>query len=216
MITPTLPTRRVRRLTAGIALLGFPAALLVEALVDPSSGGTGETYLAAATDQPGALTAAAVALVVSAALTPPAVAGILHQARDRGAALANAGAVFAVLGALAHMGIATVALVALGLPGGDPAQMIAFVDRMNDRPEVGAVVLPLVLSFGLGVALLAWAAWRAGLVGWWGPALVTAVVVAHTALPEVSPAVEFAGLTAIAVVFGWLGVQVLRLPDRAW
>jgi hypothetical protein len=216
MITSAPPTRRVRRLAAGLALLGFPAALLVEALVDPSSGGTGPTYLAAATDHPGRLTAAAVALVVSAALTPPAAAAILRLARDRGAALATAGAVFAVLGALAHTAIATVALLVLGLPGGDPAQMVAFVDRMNDRPEVGAVVLPLVLSFGLGVALLAWAAWRAGLVGWWGPALVTAVVVAHTALPEVPAAVELAGLTAIAVVFGWLGVRVLRLPDRAW
>jgi hypothetical protein len=221
MTAPTRPAPpaaavRARRPAGGLALLGFSAALVVNALVDPSGGDGGQAALATATDQPAAMTAGALALVVCAVLTPPAVAAILRQARDRGAALANAGAVFAVLGAAAHMAIATVGLLWLALPGGDPAEMAAFVDRVDERPEITAIVLPLVLSFGVGVGLLAWAAWRAGLVGWWGPALVTAAVAAHAVLPETSPVVEFAGITAIAAVFGWLGVRVLRLPDRAW
>jgi hypothetical protein len=120
--------------------------------------------------------------------------------------------VFAVLGAFGHLGITLFYLFSLGLPGGDRAQMEAFVDRANELPELGAVAFPLILCFGIGLALMAWAAWRAGLVGWWGPAAVTAVVLAHDLLPfEVPPAASAVALAVPAAVFGWVGVRSLAL-----
>src|SRR5688572_10455393 len=89
---------RLRRLTAGSALILFPALLVVQAPIDPTGNGSGVELYTAATDHGGALVASAVLLIVSGVLMAPAAAAILHQARDRGAALANAGAALAVLG----------------------------------------------------------------------------------------------------------------------
>ena len=77
--------------------------------------------------------------------------------------------------------------------------------------------LPPVRARSIGIALLAWAAWRAGLIGVWGPVVITAVVVAHMVLPDDLPSVVPAiALGLIAVVFGWLGVRTTRLSDAEW
>lgn len=207
--------RRARRVTAGIGLLGFSALLVVQDPLDPTSGGV--SFYDASLAHPGLLTASALTLIGSAVLTVPAIGGIVHQAGDRGSRLAALGAFFTLLGAFGHTALAILYLVMRSLAGGDPAQMIAFEDRFNADPALGVVGLVLLISFGLGIALLAWSAWRAGLIGWWGPALITLVVVAHNVLPEHPPvAVRLAALAAIAVVFGWLGVRVLRMSDADW
>jgi hypothetical protein len=207
----TSPARSLRRVAATAGMIGFPALLVVQDVVDPAAGGTGEVMFRAATETPGALVTSALLLLGSALLTVPAAAGLLHEARDRGAALANGAAVFAVLGAFGHVGIAMFYLLCLGLPGGEQAQMQAYVDRTNALPELGAVVFPLILCFGIGIALMAWAAWRAGLVGWWGPAAVTVVVLLHDLAPGELPAAASAIALAVpAAVFGWIGVRSLR------
>ena len=73
------------------------------------------------------------------------------QARDRGAVLANLAAVTAVLGGFGHAAIAMYTLFTLPLAGGERA----------------AVAFPLILCFALAVLTMAWAAWRAGHIGWW-------------------------------------------------
>lgn len=216
---PTTSTaRRLRRYTAGAALILFPALLVPQAVIDPASGGAGEVMYAAATEHRGALLASALLLLVSGLLMAPAVVGILHQARDRGAALANLGAGLGVLGGFGHFGIALFYIVALALPGGDRAQMVAYIDRLNASPALGAVAFPLILCFGLGVLTLPWAAWRAGVFRVWGPTLATAAVLSHFALPPglETPVVEVAALVALTVVFGYLGVRILRLTDAEW
>jgi hypothetical protein len=213
----TSPARRLRRWTAGAALILFPALLIPQGLVDPAAGGTGEVMYRAATESPGALTTSAVLLVVSGVLMVPAVAGVLHQARDRGSALANAGAVLAVLGGFGHFGIAMFYLLSLPLAGGDRSEMVAYVDRLNESAAVGAIAFPLILCFGLGVAVLPWGAWRAGAVHWWVPAVSTAVFVAHTVLPEDVPeVVGSTGLVALAIAYAALGLRVLRMTDAEW
>ena len=57
MTGPTTPARRLRRCTSGAALVLFPALLVVEAPLDPASGGTGEVMYRAATEHAAALTA---------------------------------------------------------------------------------------------------------------------------------------------------------------
>jgi len=74
----------------------------------------------------------------------------------------------------------------------------------------------LILCFGLGVVAMAWASWRAGLIGWWGPIGVTAVVVLHEVMPSSTPSIEIAALGVLAVVFGYLGVRIARLTDTEW
>jgi hypothetical protein len=81
----TPPARTLRRVAAAVGMAGFSAPLVVQAVVDPAQGGTGEVMFRAATQARGALFASALLLLGSALLTIPAVAGLLHQARDRGA-----------------------------------------------------------------------------------------------------------------------------------
>ncbi|MBO3751683.1 hypothetical protein J5X84_36900 [Streptosporangiaceae bacterium NEAU-GS5] len=205
--------RGVRRVTAAIGLVGFSVLLVVQDVADSSAGaGFYDTAVA----HPSQMTVSALILLVSAILTVPAIGAIIHQARDRGATLAHLGALFTLLGAMGHMGLTTVELVMRSLAGGDPAQMRAFEDRLNADPPI-MLFFVLLSSFGIGLTLLAWAAWRAGLIGWWGPALITTVAVAHMVLPEDLPAVvSLVALSAIAVVFGWLGIRTLRLSNADW
>ncbi len=121
-----------------------------------------------------------------------------------------------MLGGLAHFGMGFFYLVATALPGGDPSEMVAFIDRLNDSALLGAVAFPLILCFGLGVAILPWGAWRAGAVQWWVPALATAVLAAHLALPETLPYAGTAKMLALTVAYTALGLQVLRQTDAEW
>lgn len=207
--------RRLRRYTGGIALALFPALLAVEAPIDPAGDGTGEMMYSAATEHAEALGLSAALLFISGILMIPAVTAILHQARDRGSALANTGAVLGVLGGLGHVAIALFYLFALALPGGDQAQMVSYVERVNSS-AVGAVAFPLILCFALGVLVLGWAAWRAGLIGWWGPVAVTAAVLVAEVLPAGIPALQVAANALATVVFGFLGLRVIRMTDTDW
>lgn len=216
MTGPVPVSRRLRRLTAGAALILFPALLVPQALVDPAEGGTGEVMFRAASESGGALTTSAVLLLLSGVLMAPAAAGVLHQARDRGAALANAGAVLAVLGGFGHFGIAMFYIVSLSLPGGDRGEMVTFVDRLNESAVLGWTAFPLIMCFGLGVAILPWAAWRAGAVHWWAPAVATAAVLVAQGLPFSNDLIAVATVAALLAVFGHLGVRVLRMTDAEW
>jgi hypothetical protein len=216
MTAPTTPARRLRRYTCGAALILFPTLLVAQGPIDPTTGGSADTLYTAATRHSGALLASALLLLVSGMLMAPAAAGILHQARDRGAALANIGAALAVLGGFGHAGIALLQIFGSELAGGDRAEMLAYVERINRSALVGWVAFPLILCFGLGLVVLAWAAWRSGLVGLWGPVAATAVFLAHLVLPDDVPAVEIVALLALTVVYCWLGVRVLRMTDTEW
>ena len=216
-MSSTSPTaRRLRRYTSGAALILFPALLVAEAVIDPTGSGSGEDMFTAATEHGGPLVASAVLLLVSGILMAPAAAGILHQARDRGAGLANTGAVLAVLGGFGHAGIAFFYILGSALAGGDRADMVAYIDRLNASPVLGFVAFPLILCFGLGVLILPWAAWRAGAVHWWAPAVATVGVLVEEGLPIRSNSITIVVLVVVTVVFGYLGARVLRMTDAEW
>lgn len=130
--------------------------------------------------------------------------GILHQARDRGVGLANLAAVLAVLGGFGHAAIAMFCYFALPLAGGDRTHMVAYIERINASAVLGAVVFPLILCFALGILAMAWAAWRAGIIGWWGPAIVTSLVLAHELVPDPPPVVDVVAMVGLTAVFGHL------------
>jgi hypothetical protein len=208
--------RRLRRYTAGAALILFPALLVPQAIIDPTGHGSGEDIVTAATEHAGPMIASAILLLLSGILMAPAVAGVLHQARDRGAALANAGAVLAVLGGFGHAGIAFFYILGSATADGDRGEMVAYIDRLNASPVLGFVAFPLILCFALGVLVLPWAAWRAGAVHWWVPGLATVAVLVEEGLPFGSPAVSIGTLTAVTVAFVAMGLRVLRMTDAEW
>jgi hypothetical protein len=208
--------RRMRRYTSGAALVLFPALLVPQAVIDPTGHGTGEEMFTAATEHAGTMAASAVLLLVSGILMAPAIAGILHQARDRGAALANTGAALAALGGFGHAGIAMFYLMGTALAGGDEAEMVAYIERLNASAVLGLVAFPLILCFALGILVLPWAAWRAGAVHWWVPVLGTVAVLVEELLPFRSNTITIVVLVAVTVAFGAIGLRVLRMGDAEW
>jgi hypothetical protein len=207
--------RRVRRLSAAIGLLGFAPMLVFEAIVDPISDGTPADTLDAVTRHRAGFTAGAVLVLLSALLNLPAIYGVVHQARDRGCVLAHLGASFAALGALGHAMLAGMYITTLATADGTPAEMLAYLDRIDNSPVLTLLVVPL-LGFSAGLTLLAFAAWRAGLIGWWGPATVTAAVAAHFLITTAPVALAIVELTAVSIVYGWIGIRTARLNDDEW
>jgi hypothetical protein len=210
------PARRLRRYAAGTALVGFPILLIAQEFTNPLTEGTGAEFYEVASRAPGAFVPSIVLLMLSGILTVPAASGVLHQARDRGAALANAGAVLLVLGGLALVAEGVIYMAAAGLPGGDPAEMAAYWDRLGESALVGTIWTTLLLCFGLGAAILPWAARRAGAVHWWVPALATVAVVAEFGLPFRSTTTEIVVFGTLTAAFGAIGVRVLRMSDGEW
>lgn len=217
MTVQSSPARRLRRYAAGSALVAFPALLIAQEFTNPLTEGDGADFYEVTSGSSGALVPSMLLLMLSGLLVAPAASGVLHQARDRGAALANAGAALLGLGGLALVAEGAVFLIASSLPGGDATEMTAFWDRLTfESTLVGIVWLPLMLSFGLGLAVLPWAAWRAGAVHWWVPALATLAVAAQFGLPFHSTASEIVVFTALTAVFGTIGLRVLRMTDAEW
>ena len=216
MSQPPTTARRLRRHAAGTALLAFPVVLILQEFTNPLSAGDGADFHHVAGDARGPLVASLLLMMLAGALMAPAASGVLHQARDRGAALANAGAAFLVLGGLALFAEGVVWMTATALPGGDPAEMAAYFDRLTESSLTGAVWMTLMLCLGVGLAVLPWAAWRAGAVHWWVPTLATVAVVAEFGLPFHSTASEIAVFAALAVAFGTIGLRVLRMTDAEW
>lgn len=216
MTAPSSPARRLRRYAAGAALCTFPLLLVVQEFTNPLTEGTGADFYDVTSASNGALVPSMLLLMISAALVALAASGVLHQARDRGAALANTGAALLVLGGLALFAEGVIFLIASALPGGDPAEMAAYFDRMTESSLVGVVWITLTLSFALGVAVLPWAAWRAGAVHWWVPALVTVAVVVEYGLPFHSTPIEVVVFAAWTAAFGAIGLRVLRMTDEEW
>lgn len=208
-------SRRLRRCTTGAALILFPVLMAVETSFDPALTGTGEVMYRAATEHAGALAGSGLLLLVIGLLMTPAGLGVLHQARDRGAGLANVGAVLAVLAGLRFSGIGIFYLLSLSLADGDRTEMVAYVERINSGPVFGVLVITLAVCAHLSLIVLPWAAWRAGLVGLWGPVLATGVVLVHFVLPT-NLVYEFATFGALIAVFGYLGVRILRMSDAEW
>jgi hypothetical protein len=208
--------RRLRRYAAGTALAAVPLVLIAQEFTKPHTEGTGADFYTLTSENSGALVPSMLLLMLAGLLTAPAASGVLHQARDRGAALANAGAAFFVLGGLAFVAEGVVFMIASELPGGDPAEMAAFFDRLTESSLVGIVWTTLTLCWGLGLAILPWAAWRAGAVHWWVPALATVAVVAEFGLPFRSTATEIVVFAALAAAYGAIGLRVLRSTDTEW
>jgi hypothetical protein len=208
----------IRRTFSGVALIMFPALLVLDELIDPTSGGTGAVMYEAATEHRGALLGAAAAMIISGLVMIPAVVAIVRQTRDRGARLANFGGVFGVLGATGHVCIGLFYVISAALQGGDKAQMIAFIDRLNDSAALGLSVMPMLVGFSLGVLLLSWAAFRAGLIAIWGPVVATLAVLQHLILPSdfAGGHINTLGLVGLTAVFGYLGSRALTMSDHAW
>ncbi|HZI96310.1 MAG TPA: hypothetical protein VFD41_02160 [Actinomycetales bacterium] len=172
--------------------------------------------LAAIHESVGRVVAGGVLHLVGGLVVAATAVGVLQLVRRRGAALARAGAVLAVVCAVAAGGMAMfhLLLVELAHPDLDRAAMTEFAElRLNEGAGWWALPVVLVLvTLPLSSGLLLGALVRARLVGWWVLGLFVGALVVYTAVPG-EPG-EIGGHVLTAVAFTAAGVSVARARSR--
>jgi hypothetical protein len=204
-------TPALRRRACALALPGIPLALLAAALVSPTDSTDNADQLRAAAAHAGRWQGAALLELLTAALFPLGVAGIVHLVRRRGAALAHAGALLGGLGTLGMTSIALRHLFVYGLTAADPQAALRVLDRLDNH--AGAVAMPLMIAGPLTWIVLAGAAARAGLVSRW--VVLGAVAFAVSDSLPIPAAEEIQSLIGLAT-FGAIALRLLRLDDEQW
>jgi len=208
----------LRRVTAGVGLIGFPLAGLVSSLLGSNEGTeTPAPELYAIVDESSTMFASGLVFMLSAALTVPAMCGMMHLLRGRGATLGHLGGLFLLLGALGHLGYGTWQVMLSQVPHeAARAAMIAYLDR---AAVITAVLLPLLVSIVLGLLLLTIGLHRAGRVPSWVLWCVVALTVFDLAANSVEIDTKLVpllawGLASIPLIA--IGLIVLRMPDQEW
>jgi hypothetical protein len=203
-----------RRRIVGASLIAFPLLLGVDAVIDVGNQGTPESLYDEGRNHAGAAIAAGVLIILSSFFLIPAIFGVVHLVRERSFVLGHLGAFFGILGALGHVGFATLLLFLPAIGDGDRTEMVALLDRLEGG--AGAVLLPLIVSFGIGFLLLMIGLWRARIAPTWA---LAAVVVAF-GFEMISPGSFLLGQvlkqTLGLAAYGWIGLHVLRMSDADW
>lgn len=210
---------RFRKTAAGLALIGAPAAGFVSCLTDSteSLGDKGASLYPVVTAHSGAIWTTGLIFMVSAILTVPAALGLAHLVPRRGAALAQLGATFMIIGAFGHMGLATWQLMISRAAGtGAPAAISTYLGR---TAALNPVLLPLLVLIDVGLVLLAAGLLRARAVPGWAPWSVIAIVAADfviqfTSVTAAWPVLAVWGVLAIS--FGFIGYRILAMTPAAW
>jgi hypothetical protein len=191
-----------RRRFAGLSLLAWLPLGLVWAIVWPENPEETAAVFASAAAHPVAWELAASLFALAFLLALPGLIAVPGLVDDRrGGSLTFVGAVLAVTGFLGDVvaGSFSVLLSVLAVQP-DRGQMIDVWDTFGARPAT-LVTVALILLGHLGLVLLAFGLLRAGLVGWWVPAAVTAGMVVETVVGTAAHAsVATVALTGIGLV----------------
>ena len=210
-MSPISNAPALRRRACALALPGIPLALLAGTLVSPTDSTENAVQLRAAAAHAGRWQGAALLELLTAALFPLAVAGIVHVVRRRGATLAHLGALLGGLGTLGMTSIALRHLFIYGLTATDHASALKVLDRLDNH--AGAIAFPLMIAGPLAWIVLSGAAARSGLVPRWVVVGAVAFMISDS-LP-IPAAEEIQSLIGIAT-FGTIALRMLRLDDEQW
>jgi hypothetical protein len=156
------------------------------------------------------------ALVASSLFMPLGLLGVAHVCRFRASVLTAIAAPLVVWG---MWGFGNV--LAMGYVAGTVApsvlsvdQAVALEDGLGGHPgTVATALVPHLIGSFLGLVLLSAAAWRSGAFPRTPVVLLIAFLVWDFLLPPLGP-VDAHVLLVVAWV--WLGVALLRMPDRVW
>ena len=211
---------RIRRLVAGTAIIGCPAAGVVSSAFDANEGTDtpGDALFGIALAHDRGIWIAGLVFILSAIFTVPTAFGLLHLSAGRAITLGHLGAVFLILGAFGHMGYGTWQLMVAKIPGpGERSTLAAYFDRAS---AVNGVLLPMLMSIIVGLILAALAAFRSGFVPRWVPGVLIAVAVfdfiaSSTALGT-SKWTHVVTWSVALIGLSYVGAMVLRMSDQAW
>ncbi len=206
-----LTTTTVRRIAAGLTLIGALLVGLSSTLVTPrfSSGMEGELAFVAA--HPTRYSAGFLLVLLTFFLLGPAIFALLPLLRRRGALLAHVGAPLALVGCYFHGAIIGFALTEV--PIAPRADALALSHVIYDHPVFMMVLMPF-FGFYLGYLLLTIALWRAGVIRWWIGAIIVVGLLSEFIGPSAwHPIPMFVGLL---IGLGSVGRTILQMSDDAW
>src|SRR5947209_4318257 len=208
---------RLHKWVTGVCLIAAPLGSVVVTIAHPKTVNLGAPQLAIVAANPGRWNAVHTLLFWDLALMVPAVLGLVRllYARRPGAALA--GGALALLGILAGAGAATDELIVGVMAQMDDAQaqMAALFDRVHGQG--GFFIFLLATFLPIGLMVLAWGLYRAGLsTAWTAGAIGLGALLEALGLPAALPALALAGHVLELVGMGWIGLEILRQSDEQW
>ena len=204
----------VRRLAVIVSLVLAGAFLIAGALADPAAGVDGRELYEGYAAEPNRVELKSVSYHYAYLLFAPAVFSLVGLVRGRGAWLANAAGLTAIIGLTTLPGLLVVDYYdsTIGRELGVDATV-----RVNDAIEsefgvgLALIAIPAIAGFTLSLPLACAAAWRAGLLPWWAP---VAVVLGFAAW--VASSVTLWGAIVFALLLCLVAVALSRLDLGAW
>ncbi|MET8053009.1 hypothetical protein ABZU75_35990 [Streptosporangium sp. NPDC005286] len=215
MFTLTNPDA-FRRGAAGVSLVLAPLCLLLGMIVDPLEFGVEDTLGYA--ENPGATGVSATLLHYAWVLWVPGVIGMVHLVRRRGVVLAHLAGVVTVLGLINFSSLMVSDFFDIVLYQQLPVETATKI--LQDAAQPALIVawqIPGMVGSFLGLVLVAVAYARAGRAGWWFPAGVfVGLVVWLVGARLWNPLLGYSGPLLLLVVFGAVGVAMIRMSDEEW
>jgi hypothetical protein len=213
-----LDTANFRRTLAGICLITQPFLNLISVAISPQQSTDTSEQLAMIGANPTRFLISSLLDLLWLVLLIPAVLGLLHLLRARGALLGHIGCGFVLAGAVgaaAYRGV-NLAQLQVAQSALDQGQVLAAFGQAS----LGSVVVMLISAIGLivGYALLAVGLWRTRAA----PRGASALIVAFLVVDIVglgaggNKGVLLVAHTLLLVGLGWIGVRMLAMSDAQW
>jgi hypothetical protein len=209
---------RFRKTVAGWCMIGAPALFLAGSIVSPKLDTNEGALLTSAANHLDRWYLSAVLGFAGFVLFLPAVLGLMHMLRERGAVYGHVGGALALLGMAAAFANAGLAFVVWQMArGGDRAQMTALLHRIDHTAGSALPLLFLSLALVVGLIVLAWGLTRVHAAPVWCAACIALAAVAYAiggptgsvVLYIIASAFLMAGLAPI-------GRMVLLETDDEW
>ncbi|WP_066948026.1 hypothetical protein [Microtetraspora fusca] len=205
-----------RRTAAGVSLILAPLCLLLGMAVDPTESGADEALAYA--NNPAATGVSATLLHYAWILWVPGVIGLVHLVRRKGVVLANVAGAVTVLGLINFSALMVSDFFDIVLFQRLPAAQAEQIMQDAAQPAmVAAWQMPGMIGSFLGLVLVSVAYAWAGRAGWWFPAgVLVGMLVWLFGASSWNLVLGLAGPVVLLLVFGAVGVSLIRMDDREW
>ncbi len=214
-----MDTANFRRTLAGVCLITQPFLNLISVAISPRQSTNASEQLAMISAHPTRFLIANLLDLLWLFLLIPAVLGLVHLLRTRGALLGHIGGGFVLAGAVgvaAYRGV-NLAQLQVAQSGLNQEQVLAAFGQAS----LGSIVVMLISAIGLfiGYAVLAVGLWRTRVAPRWASGLIVAFLVVDIvglAAAGGNKGVLLVAHTLFLVGQGWIGVKVLAMSDAQW
>lgn len=208
------PASGFRRIVAGVALLAWPVLEFLAFVTSPP-GATHDPVIFREQDTKVQLSALLYLWATMAII--PTVLGLSHLLRSRLPRLSEIGAAIGLLGAAHALTLFTTDFYDLALAHElAPAQAEQVTARANDLwGFVYGMLLPGFLTH-VGLYILLIGAAVARVLPWWAVPVALAGTIVPFLTVELSPLVQAIGALPHILVYGMLGLRVLRMSNDEW